>query len=137
MHHRVQFTQEVDCRQVFPATELVGKPLAGLARIIKVQHRCHGIDAQAVEVKFGKPPVRRRKQEAADLVPAKVEDVGTPVSVQPEPRILVFIECRAVVTGERPVILGKVCRHPVEQYTQPCTVTGVNEGAQFVRRSVA
>ena len=137
MHHRVQLTQKVDCRQVFPATVFIGEPLAGLARIIKVQHRCHGVDAQAVEVKFRKPPVRRRKQEAADLVPAKVKDVGTPVSVQPEARILVFIECRAVVTGERPVILREVCRHPVEQHTQPGLMTGVDEGAQLVRRAVA
>ncbi|MCY1425885.1 hypothetical protein D9M71_416910 [compost metagenome] len=115
----------------------VGQPLPRLARVVEIEHRGHGVDAQAIEVELRQPPMRRRQQEAAHLVAAVVEDVRAPVGVQAQTRVLVLVQCGAVETGQRPVVLRKMPGHPVEQHAQTGRVAGVDEGAQLVRRAVA
>ena len=77
----VEAAQEVDGLQVFVAAELVGDPLAGLARIVQVEHGGDGIHAQAVDVILLQPEERVGDEEAAHLVAAVVEDEGAPVAV--------------------------------------------------------
>src|SRR5574337_333243 len=47
--------KESDIVEVLPAAVLVGNPLALAPRVIEVNHRRHGIDAQAVNVVLLKP----------------------------------------------------------------------------------
>ena len=46
----VEPLEEVDRLEVLVAAEHVGDPLAGLARIVEVEHRGDGVDPQAVDV---------------------------------------------------------------------------------------
>ncbi|MCY1234252.1 hypothetical protein D9M72_468280 [compost metagenome] len=56
--HGVQFAQEVDGFQVFPAAETVRHPLAGLAAVVAVEHGCHRVHAQAVGMEVLQPVQR-------------------------------------------------------------------------------
>ena len=51
MHQCVDLAQEFDGLEVFATAMPIGHPFAGLARIIQVKHRRHGIDAEAIDVK--------------------------------------------------------------------------------------
>ncbi len=137
VHHGIEFLEEIDGFQVLAAAVLVGQPLAGLARVVEVEHGGNGVDAQAVEVELAEPPVGRGEQEAAHLVAAVVEDVGAPIGMQAEARVFVLVQRGAVETGECPVVLREVAGHPVEQHAEAGLVAGVDEGAQVVRRAVA
>ena len=48
MRQVIELAEEIDGFKVFAASELIGDPLAFLARIIEVEHRRHGIHTQAV-----------------------------------------------------------------------------------------
>ena len=54
----VEFFQKFNRLEVFAPAELVGDPLARLARVIEVKHRGHGIHAQAVDVEPVAPEQR-------------------------------------------------------------------------------
>ena len=66
--------RNVDRLDVLAAAVLVRHPLAGLARVVEVEHRRDRVDAQAVGVVALEPEERAREQEAAHLVAAVVED---------------------------------------------------------------
>ena len=55
----VHLLQEADGLEVFVAAIFVRHPFAVLARIVEVEHRGDGIDAQAVEMEFLGPVERR------------------------------------------------------------------------------
>src|SRR5882757_285 len=50
--------EKVDRLKVFPAAVNVGEPLPGLARVIEVKHRGHGVHAKTVDVIFVEPEKR-------------------------------------------------------------------------------
>ena len=92
----VALLQEADRVAVVVRAVLVGHPLAGLARVVAVQHRGHPVDPQAVDVVAVEPGDRRRDQERPHLVAAVVEDVAGPVGVEPAPRVGVLEQVGAV-----------------------------------------
>ena len=55
MHECVDLSQEFDRLEILATTMPIGHPFAGLARIIQVKHRRHGIDAEAIDVKTFEP----------------------------------------------------------------------------------
>jgi len=77
----VQALDEVDRFEVLVAAVHVGHPVAGLARVVQVEHRGDGVDAQAVDVVALEPEEGVAKQEIADFGPAVVEDLRAPVAV--------------------------------------------------------
>ena len=91
---------EIDGGQVFVAAVDVGYPLAGLPRIIEIEHRRDGVDPQAVEVVTIEPEERIAKQEVADLGAAVVEDLGAPVAMLAQPGVGMLVEMRAVEIAE-------------------------------------
>ncbi len=131
----VQLAQEVDRLEVLAAAVDVRQPLPLVARVVEVEHRRDGVDAQAVGVVALEPEERAREQEVPHLGAAVVEDQRPPVGVRPAARILVLVEGGAVEAGERQLVAREVRRNPVEDHADTGAVEPVDEGAQVVRRA--
>ena len=131
----VEPLEEVDRLEVLVAAEDVGDPLAGLARIVEVEHRGDGVDPQAVEVVAVEPEERVAEQEVADLGPAVVEDLGAPVAVLAEPRVGMLVEMRAVEVAQAVRVVGEVGGDPVEDHAVAVPVHGVDEVGEVVGRA--
>jgi hypothetical protein len=107
VRQRVQLPQELHRLEVLAPTVPVGHPLPRLARVVQVQHRRDGVDAQAVDVELPQPEERVAQQEVADLVAAVVEDERAPVLVLALPRVFVLVGGRAVEAREPVRSFGK------------------------------
>ena len=92
----VEAAQEVDRLEVLATAVLVGDPLAVLARVVEVEHRRDGVDAQPVGVEHLQPEQGVGAQEVLHLVAPVVEDVALPVGLVPLARVVVLVEVRAV-----------------------------------------
>ena len=92
----VHLLQELDRLEVLAAAELVRQPLAVLARVVEVEHRRDGVDAQPVGVMLLQPVERVREQEVPHLAAAEVEDERAPVGMRAAARIRVLVQraCR-------------------------------------------
>ena len=112
VRQRVELLQELDRVEVLAAAVPVRNPLARRARVVEVEHRRHGVHAQAVDVVLLEPEERVRQQEVADLVAAVVEDERAPVLVLALPRIGVLVERRAVEAREAVLVLRESARAP-------------------------
>ena len=133
----VELLEERDRVEVLAPAELVRDPLARLARVVEVEHRRDGVDADAVGVVLAQPVQRAGQQEVADLVAAEVEDERAPVGVRAAARVLVLVQRGAVEARERPGVAREVRRHPVEDHADAVGVHPVDEGAEVVGRAVA
>jgi hypothetical protein len=132
MHQRIEFAQEVDRAEVLAAAVAVGQPLPRLARVVEVEHRGDGIDAQGVEVELGQPPRGRGQQEAAHLVAFEIEHAGAPVRMQAEPRVVVLVERGAVEARQRERVAREMAGHPVEDHADAGAVAGIHQVLQVV-----
>ena len=83
-------------------------------------------------MEFLAPVDRIGHEEIAHLCPAEVEDVGAPVGMLSALGIGVLVERRAVEARQRPVVLGEVSRHPVDDDADPRLVEAIDEVAQVV-----
>ena len=131
----VQLAQEGDGLQVLAAAVDVRHPLAVLARVVEVEHRGDGVDAEAVGVVLAQPVERVREQEVAHLVAAEVEDQRAPVGMRAAARILVLVERRPVEARERELVAREVRGHPVEDDADPGLVERVHERPEVIRLS--
>ena len=129
--------QEADGLQVLAAAELVGMPLAVLARVVQVEHGGHGVDAQTVGVELLEPVQGVGDQEVAHLVASEVEHVGAPVGVLAALRVGVLVQGGAVEAGQGPLVLGEVGRHPVQNDADAGLVELVHQVAEVVRGAEA
>ncbi len=128
----VQLLEEVDGIEVLAAAELVGHPLALVARVVEVEHRRHPVHPQPVDVVLLQPEQRVGDEEVADLVAPVVEDERAPLLVRPPARVLVLVEGAAVEAGERPGVAGEVPRHPVEDHPDATLVEAVDQDPEVV-----
>ena len=131
----VDLAQEVDRGEVLVAAEHVRQPLAGGPRVVEVEHRRDGVDAQAVGVELLQPVERVGDQEVAHLGAAVVEDQRAPVGMRAEPRVGVLVERRAVEAGERELVAREVPGHPVEDHADAGRVQPVDQEPQVVGRA--
>ena len=88
-------------------------------------------------MKLAEPEQGVRDKEVADLVPAEIEDVGAPVELLAAHRVGMLVQRGAVESGQRPVVLGEVGRHPVDDHGDVPGVQVVDEVAEVVGRSEA
>ena len=135
VHGVVEVAQEIDGLEIFTAAMAVRQPLAGFAGIIEIEHRGHGVHAQAVEVEFPQPVQRGGRQKVAHLVAPEVEDKRAPVRVFALPRVRVFVERGAVEACQRMIVLGKMRRHPIQDHPEAALVGAVDQRPEFVRRA--
>ena len=128
----VHLLEELHGLEVLAAAVHVGLPLAGLAAVVEVDHRRHGIHAQAVDVVLLEPVQRVGDQEVADLAATEVEDEGAPVGVLAARGVRVLVERRAVEARQREGVLREVRRHPVDDHADARLVQLVDEVAEAV-----
>ena len=131
----VELLQQLDGLEVLAAAVDVGQPL--VARVVEVEHRRDGVDAQPVEVELLEPVERVGDEEVAHLGTAEVEDVGAPVELLAATRVGVLVEGGAVEAGERPLVLREVGRDPVDDDAEAASVQLVDEEAELVGRAEA
>ena len=136
-HRDVHLLQELDRVEVLLAAVHVGNPLAVLAPVVEVEHRGHGVHAQAVDVELVQPEERRGREERAHLVAAVIEDGTLPLGVEAQARVGVLVKVRAVELGQAMRILGEVRRHPVEDHADAVLVQHVHQVHEVLRRAVA
>ena len=79
------------------------------------------------------PVVGVGDQEALHLVAAEVEDVGAPVGVPAQSRILMLVQRCAVEALQCPRVGREVPGHPVHDHADPGLVQLVDEVAELVR----
>ena len=132
MYHDVKFAQKVDCFEIFPPAVLVRQPLVMLARIVKVQHGSDRIHAQAVKMELRKPIMRTRQQKTFYLVATIIEDMRTPVLMETQTGVFMFIKRGTIKVGQCKRVLREMCGNPVEQHTDTGLMATVNEIAQVV-----
>ena len=118
----VELLEEVDRLEVLVAAEDVGDPFAGLARIVEVEHRGDGVDAEAVDVVALEPEQGVAEEEVADLGAAVVEDLRAPVAVLAEPRVLVLVEVGPVEVAQPVQVAREVGGDPVEDHAEAVLV---------------
>jgi len=135
VHELVQLLEERHRVEVLASAERVRHPLAFLARVVEVEHRGDGVDANAVGVELAQPEERVREQEVLHLGAAEVEDVRAPVVVLAPARVGVLVERGAVEAHECPWVGRKMRRHPVEQHADPVRVHVVDEVTKVVGRA--
>ncbi len=129
---RVHLLQELHGLEVLPAAVLVRAPLALLAGVVQVEHRGDRVDAQPVDVHLLEPVRRVRDQEVAHLATAEVEDVGAPVHLLAALGVGVLVERGPVEAGQRPLVLGEVRGHPVDDDADAGLVQLVDQVAELV-----
>ena len=89
-----------------------GNPLPCRARVVQVEHRRHGVHAQAVDVILLEPEERVRQQEVPHLVPPVVEDERAPILMLALPRIGVLVERGAVEPRQAVRVFRESVRAP-------------------------
>ena len=100
----VERAQKFDGFEILAATVLVGNPFVVLARVIQIEHRSHGIHAQAVHVKLFAPKERVGGEEIDNLMPAEIENQRAPILVRAFARIGVLVKRGAIEIRERPFV---------------------------------
>jgi hypothetical protein len=133
----VEAAQKVDGFQVLVAAVLVGNPLAGLARVIEIEHGGHRIHAQAVDVILLQPEQRVGNQERAHFVAAVVEDQRAPVAMLALARVGVLVERGAVEKRQAVRVFGEMRGHPIDNHADAGLVAGVDEVHEIVGRAEA
>ena len=129
--------QEVDGFKVFSPAVLVRHPFAFFARVVAVDHRGDGIDAQTVHAVVFNPVERVAGEEVAYFVAAKVVDEGVPVLMVAFARVGVFVERGAIKADEAVFVGGEVANDPVEQDVDARLMRLADEVAQALRAAEA
>ena len=132
--HRLQ---EADRIEVFVAAILVRHPFAMLARIVEVEHRGDGIDAQAVEMEFLGPVERIVDEVGKHLGAAEIVDRGVPVGMEALARILMLVKRGAVEPAQAVGVGREMRRHPVEDDADADLVGAVDEAGETLRLAEA
>ena len=107
------------------------------AAVVEVQHRSHRVDAQSVDVVLVQPEQRVGDQEIADFVAAVIEDHRAPVGMLALPRILVFVQRRAVEASQAVAVPREMGRHPIENHADAVAMAVVDEVHEVFGRAVA
>ena len=113
----------------------VGDPFSLRTAVIAIEHRCHRIHAQPVDMVFLQPVNRIGNQEVGNLGAAVVIDQGVPILMEPLLWVRMFIEMRSVKLRQPMRIGRKMPGHPVEQNAQTCLMRRIDEIAEFMWRT--
>ena len=136
-HGVVQLAQESNSLQIFLAAVLVRLPLALLAVIVQIQHGCHRVHAQTVDMVLLQPIQCAGDQEALHLAAAEVEHHGAPLLMFAALRIRVLVAGFAIKVVQAELILREVSRHPVHDHTNTGGMELIHKGHQVLGGAVA
>ena len=82
------------------------------------------------------PEERAAQQEAADLMPAIIEDEAFPVGMITLLRIRMLEEMRAVEITQAMLVVGKMRRHPIENHANALLMKIIDQVHQVLGRAV-
>ncbi len=122
--------QQRDRFEVLAPALCVGDPLAGVARVVAVEHRGHRIDAQAIDAELLDPVERAADEEVLHLVAAEVVDQRVPVLVEAFARVGVFVQRGAVELRQAVRVGRKVRGHPIHQHADALGMAGLDEACE-------
>ena len=130
--HSIEMPHEADGLQVLATSVVVRHPFTGLTGVVEVEHRGHGIDAEAIDVIFLDPKESIGDEEVLHLIPTVIEDQRAPVLMLALTWVSMFKERRSIELSQTMLVLRKVTRHPVNDDPEPCLMTTVHELAELV-----
>ena len=133
----IEMLEELDSVKVLISAVLVGKPLAVLLAVVKVQHGSDSIHADSVDMVLVDPVVDIGDQEVGDLFLRQVEDPGAPVRVLSAARIGIFIDAGAVEFSEPESVGAEVCGHPVEDHADIVLMKCIHQVHEILGMSVS
>ena len=107
MHHFVELAQEGNRFEVLAPAVHVRQPLAGLAAVVAVEHRGHGVHAQAVHAHGLQPEQRVVHQEVPHRRVREVVDERVPVAVNAFAPVGVFVQ-RLAVKARQDAVLAEM-----------------------------
>ena len=136
VHRLIQLLEKRHRVEILTPTKPVAQPLPRLAAVVEVEHRGDGIHTQPVDVELLDPVQGVRKQKVAHFMARIVEDVGTPFRVITQSGIFMLVARRAIEAPQRPVVLRKVGRYPIEQHTDPRGMHRIHKAAELIGRAV-
>ncbi len=122
--------EEGDRLAVLLAAVGVGQPFAGAARIVEVEHRRDGVDAQPIDVEAVDPVKGVAIKEVGDLVPAEIVDRRVPVRMKALARIGVLVERRSIEVRQ-PLRVGREMRRdPIDDHAETGRVRLVDKSGE-------
>src|SRR5271166_5656707 len=105
----------------------IWEPLPGLARIIEVEHRGDGVDAQSIDVIAIEPEEGVCDQESRHFAPAEIIDRRVPIRMKSAARVSVLVQGLAVEQRKAMHVGWKMRWNPVENDGKPGGVGFVDE----------
>ena len=132
----VELLQKFDSLKIFIAAVFIRHPLAVLAVVIEIQHRCNGVYPYAVKVIFFKPERSGGHQKRANLIFSEVKDSCSPSVMLALSRVAVFIERSAVKFVKTVCVLREVCRNPVQNHAYSVFVAFIYKIHKVLRLAV-
>ena len=116
---------------------VVGDPVAILPAVIEIEHGCHRVYAQAVNMVLIQPEHRAGNQEACHLVAPIVKYTGAPLAVLALARVGILIAGGAVELIKAVGILGEMRWYPVENHADPGLMALIDEIHKIMRCAIA
>ena len=95
----------------------IGCPFPRFSSVVQIEHRCHRINTQSVNVEFFDPEHCTGNQEALHFRTSKIKNSGSPMRVFPFLNILIFITLGTVKLIQSLFVLWKMCWDPVHNNT--------------------
>ena len=125
--------EECDRLAVLLAAVRVGQPLAFAARIVEVEHRGDGVDAQTIDMEPVDPVEGVAIEEVRHLVPTEIVDRSVPVGMEAPARIGVLVQRRPVKARQAMLIGWEMRGRPVEDDAETRRVRSVDEAGESGR----
>ena len=116
-HYRIQMFEEFDRFQILILPIDIRHPVACAAAIIQIQHRCHCIHTQSVNMELFYPVQGIGNQEILYFVLSIIKYLGSPIWMLALSRICIFIQRLSVKICQTCSILREMCRYPVQNYS--------------------
>ena len=132
----IQMPQEVYRLQVLVTAVNVGTPFAVLPVVVQIEHGCHCVHPESVQMEVLQPAAGAGDQERAYLAFAVVKYSGSPALVFHFQRIGIFIAVCAIEFAQPHGVFREVCRNPVQDDADACLVEQVDHFPEVVRRAV-
>src|SRR5215467_2192197 len=133
----VHALEKFDGVKIFAAAELIGNPLAELARIIEIKHGSNGVHAEAVDMVLVEPEQGTRDQIILHFVAAIVVNERAPIGMRALARVGVLVEMAAVKLREAVRVARKMRGRPVENHAEASLVAPVDKFHEIHGRTVA
>src|SRR5262245_52692312 len=137
MNQVVEVSQELDCLKVLPPSIFVGNPLTFPPRIIEIEHGGHSVDPESIQVKSLAPIKCVGREKIPDFVAAKIKNQRAPILVRSLARVFMFIQCRPIKVGKRPIIARKMRRDPIHINSDARLMKLVDQKLEIIRCSIA